>query len=339
MSLPFSLPEYISKPKQAMKKAIQIECFGLSTDCYGGIQIDEIYWLEGHAASTKFYLIPMNPDLDIPYQHASFIADCIAYEHEIPIMAIPRISSFSAKDIPWYIKPSNYDKSDLHNIKNMYINCIRDASEMSETVSNGYWLEIIFKYDILECPTVEYKGYNIAKLDYIETYKNNAIAVHLYNTALKQGDPLSQYLCYFRVIENIQGNNSKEWIENVLANNNLIIDDYVWCKKKPLGANEDDLLLPEDIKPFLNPKFLYDSKGNLNLIELMRASSVYQISLLRANLTFKQIAYRLYNENRCGIAHGGKIKRHDFGDDFKDILNDLKLIKFLARYAIYENVN
>ncbi len=43
---------------------------------------------------------------------------------------------------------------------------------------------------------------------------------------------------------------------------------------------------------------------------------------------------RPYKDNRCGIAHGKEVKRADFGDDFREIVNDLKLIRFLARLTI-----
>ena len=66
----------------------------------------------------------------------------------------------------------------------------------------------------------------------------------------------------------------------------------------------------------------------------MRASAIVRIDQLRCDRNDNEIAELLYNEDRCGIAHGGSIKFHDLGDDFVQINNDLKLIKYLSRIAI-----
>jgi hypothetical protein len=57
MALPFSAPGYLKKPKEQINKAKIITCYGLCTECMGGILIDNNYWLEGFEASNDFYLI------------------------------------------------------------------------------------------------------------------------------------------------------------------------------------------------------------------------------------------------------------------------------------------
>jgi hypothetical protein len=70
----------------------------------------------------------------------------------------------------------------------------------------------------------------------------------------------------------------------------------------------------------------------------MRAEALLRLQKLHSILDNQAIAKRLYNDNRCGIAHGGTIKRHDLADDFVEIAKDLKLIRYLARIAIEERL-
>jgi hypothetical protein len=175
MALPFSLPPYIAKPKQSFANAIEIKCFGLGTELFGGIILDDRYCLEGGEASSSFYLIPTQPSDAIPYVTASFYSDCLAFEHALPTLAIPNRGFFSKFDIPWSFKPSS--RKDL---RDLYIEHLCESFEMAAETATGLWQHVVFKYDWLEVLKEEYKGYSVIKVPFLSLYKNLALPLHLY---------------------------------------------------------------------------------------------------------------------------------------------------------------
>ena len=103
--------------------------------------------------------------------------------------------------------------------------------------------------------------------------------------------------------------------------------------KGPRRFKADELVPPELVDAVREDR-LYGDGERVNIIEIMRASAIVQLAQLRFERSEKEIAELLYNEDRCGIAHGGNIRFHDLSDDFVQINGDLKLIKYLARLAI-----
>lgn len=342
MSLPFSAPGYLENPKDQINNAKVITCYNLCTECLGGILIDGEYWLEGFEASGNFYLISDKPNYNVPYELAVFYSDCLSFEHEIPTLAKPKKDFLHKKDIPWNIKPKG--RGDLVDL---FIDHIDVGIEEGVVVNDGLWQSVIFKYDWifdwLECNTEEYNGFDIVRVNYYDRFNPVKQGIHLYNAALKQIDIMSKYLCYYRVIEFITGDNGKEWIENILNNTNMEYSGKIWIeepnfvrgKKAPL----EDNIIPNELSSFIDKNKLFNEEKKINILEIMRANSLYRFEELRSRLSTQEIAERLYNDNRCGIAHGrDNIRRHDLGDDFLDVLNDLKLIKYLARMAIDERI-
>lgn len=331
MSFPFYSPGYLKNPKEQIKKSIRVECFNLCTECLSGILIDEKYWLEGSEASGNFYILANDSDVIVPYNLGVFYSDCLAFEHEMPTVAYPN-NNFSNEDILWPLKPNK--RKDL---KELFFNAITDGIQAGNDVSNGIWLDILFKYDVLENKTENFNGFEIVKVDFSNRFSQVEKAIHLYNTALKQADILSKYLCYYRVIENITGNNGKAWIENILTNQdfdyleNILIEYPSFINKRKDFFNK--IIDSQKILPYidLNKLFL---KNKINLIELLKSNALFWFNELLKVMSISDIAIRLYNDNRCGIAHGGSIRQHDLGNDFIDILNDLKLLRYLSRIAI-----
>ena len=138
MGLPFRIPSYIANPEEAMKQAVEIECYNFCTECLGGILVDDEYWLEGHEASNSFFLIPKDGEQCIPYSIASFYADCLAFEHDFPTLAIPPLDSISDLDVPWSFKPKRM-KSNEYSLKRMYLDKIREAVEIASTSWHKYF--------------------------------------------------------------------------------------------------------------------------------------------------------------------------------------------------------
>ena len=310
MGLPFSLPSYITNPHKAMKHAIEIECYHLDTECLGAVLVDDQYWLEGHEASSFFFLIPKNADESIPYSMAQFYADCLSFEHDCSALAIPPLDELTE------------------------VESVREAAHVANCLSNGLNYKVIFKYDWLEAPTGEYDGHEMVKVSWSSVFSHVRNAIHLYNAALRQTDPLSQYLCFYRVVENIARNNGKSWIKDKIGHPSFDYFTPVWCEANDEGHS----LVSQEIHSYVRIDKLLSDKQRMNLIEIARANALYQLHQLRVSLDDSNIAYRLYNENRCGIAHSKEIKFHDLGKDFWSILQDLKLIRYLARLAIDESL-
>ena len=102
----------------------------------------------------------MNPTQVVPYQTASFYADCLAYEHAIPTLAIPNTEFIDNSDVPWIFKPRSQ-----RDIKTLFLEYMCEGFDIASTISNGLWHSVLFKYDWLIAPREEYKGFEVVKVD------------------------------------------------------------------------------------------------------------------------------------------------------------------------------
>ena len=135
-----------------------------------------------------------------------------------------------------------------------------------------------------------------------------------YATALRQHDPLSEFLHYYRVLEAIDGANGKKWIANHLAS----------LTTHKFGA----LLIDPDDPP---------RRPRRDLLQHYTRRAVKRRDQLVA--TRVDIPTQLYNNLRCGIAHAKTgVKTFDFGPDVAEVTRDLPLTKMLARIAIDSRV-
>lgn len=337
MSLPFSIPPYIQNKEEALEKAFRIECFVMNTEVVGGILIDNSYWLEGYEASNTFYLISENISNPVTYRIASFYADCIAFEHELPTLAIPKLENIHYEDIHWLLKPKSFVDNAPLNAVETFIDHIINSVESAADMNTGLWTDTYFKYDrfyneINPDDLVEYDGYEVIALPYKEKYSGVGVALKLYNASMRQSDPLSAYLNYYKVLENITQSNGLNWISEQISNTNFIEDFPVWCRDVQREAISETLLL------YSRSSFLRNEDGRINFNELLRSDALKRIDELKLIFSTEEISQKLYGDNRCNIAHGRSTISHDLGDEFIEILNDLNLIKFLARQAIIQSL-
>ena len=315
-------------PEEALEKAIEIETYIFNTANFGSILLDGEYWLEGDDPSSSIYLISPDPAKEIPFFKATFYADCIAFEHNTPTLVFPK-KALNDSEVPWLTKPTK-ENDEPANVR--YINLIREAGEVASRMSKGDFTNIVFKYDTSEGIVSDEDG--VIHVELLPKYEKISKAIHLYNSALRQTDPLSQYLSYYRVLESIfgtSGRDSKAWIEETLNSELEYCLDVMSKGPRRFKAYE---LVPPEFADAVREDRLYGDGERVNIIEIMRASAIVQLAQLRFERSEKEIAELLYNEDRCGIAHGGNIRFHDLSDDFVQINGDLKLIKYLARLAI-----
>jgi len=258
----------------------------------------------------RFSLIPLPPPnrghlileplktLQPTFEELVFYCDCLSFEHDSPIFMFPSRAQFLKSGYRFTCPEDRRFTYDW--FKNDFIMALEGATKMR----HGPFTFVNFRW-----PTYE-EDLNIS---YSAKYFEVAKELHLYTTALKQLDFLSEFLCYYRVLESVCQNNAKNWIESKL----------------------------EELKYFrFGTTTCSDEHGTrlLNLFSIYRRRALARLRQLRNRfLTDRGVTKYLYNENRCGIAHGkDDIKKYDWGEDFFTISKDNQVLKLLARMAIHE---
>ncbi|MFH1653572.1 MAG: methylamine utilization protein MauJ [Pseudomonadota bacterium] len=224
-----------------------------------------------------------------------FYANCLAYEHEIPT----HISYVNKSK--FFIHPSiMHWKTDGSTFK-------YGSDDYQKALKSVYDSLVDVKHSV---GMIKYKYDNINKLidiPYTNRYGKIKEVIALYASALRQVDPLSEYLNYYRILECISDDNGKKWIE---ANINKI-HDY------DFGFLEISVPLTQGRRK--------------NLFSIYKRRAVKRINKIKC----KNIAEYLYSDIRCGIAHSKRgSKVFDFDTTMSDIGEDCYIVKLLARIAI-----
>lgn len=273
---------------------------GLPSACVGLVTIDGKYSLvQVHPPGTGLAIEPLLGVKQPIFEEVVFYANCLTYEHDIPTFIWP----VEKNRIP--IKP--IDKKEEKYSHKEYFRDLGVVYEGLMYIKFGLAL-VYFRWPGFE------KEVN---LEYSKKYLSIAKDISLYASAIRQIDPFSEFLNYYRVIESISSDNGKRWITKSLPR----IRTY-------------------------NFGFLEFTSGTPNLNRYRRRRNVFSIYRKRAlsrlqqlksklKLDNRAIARYLYNENRCGIAHGkAGVKLYDFGYGLETIVRDNYILKLLARIAI-----
>jgi hypothetical protein len=84
---------------------------------------------------------------------------------------------------------------------------------------------------------------------------------------------------------------------------------------------------------------LDSSETPRNLLAIWKRRAVLRMAwLLRRHGSWDSVAVRLYNTNRCGIAHGTTVIRADITLSYFQLVRDAYVAKLLARLAIDEKL-
>jgi len=302
--LPFSTPPYITASKHNIINAYVIDAIGLASDTVLGVVLDDEVALEQIHPTYSLALLPLNDAITVCYEEALFYADCFAYEHEIPTIAYPR------RGLPGI----NFllDKRGKQTTRQIYFHELSAALESVTALRLGPVGYVQFRYDTSSYPSPD--GEPVVHLNYRAKYAHMRQEMHLYSLALRQIDPLSEYLCYYRVIESASKSNGLKWLEQNLPR-------LESTRFGVLPAGEGDRV--------------YQRRPNL--FTILRRRAVNRLWDLIKTLSYADIASKLYHTNRCGIAHGITIRRADFATDFEDVYLDSFVLKLMARIAIEDN--
>jgi hypothetical protein len=280
-----------------------VELVGLAKDSIGDVIIDEKYALIQLWSSDVAAIVPPAGRHHPSFDEVVFYTNFLAYSHEIPAFMYPEKGKALTKPI---------EKGRTSFIDQSYYASIRTAYEIINSLRLGPLAYVYFRWS----------GFReTMHIPVARRYSNVSREISLYSTAVRQLDPLSEFLNYYRIIESVSGSNGKHWI---LANLNRL-EGY------DFGFLEFEIIGEERVSKHQRRKNLFSS---------YRRRALSRLRFLNAKLSSKNIAEYFYNENRCGIAHGKTgIKTYDFGFNIKEISQDLYILKLLARMAIEDNAN
>lgn len=275
-----------------------IEMPGLASDSVGCVGLDGKYALIQVSPTYSLAVAPPIGQPRPPFKDLVFYANCLGYDHDLPVFIAPTHSAALRKPIeegpPDYVSQSYYQSLAM-------------AFEAVNAIRLGPLGYVEFRWP----------GFRQdVEIHYREKYSNVLQELSLYNTALKQVDPLSEFLSYYRVIESVSGNNGKEWVRA----NIRCLKDYHFGSLS-FGS---DTPVP-------------GSRQQVDLFELYRRRATSRLLDLRKRLTDRDVADYFYNEIRCGIAHGKRdVKDYDYDHNVIEVAQDTYILKLLARVALEE---
>lgn len=274
-----------------------IEMVGMASDCVGNVSVDSKYAL---IQLHPTYTIAIAPQIgtDRPtFEEAVFYRNCLAYEHDLPAIVLPAKKKALVQPIV---------KGPSKCINDLYFDSTCIAYEELNSIRLGPLIYVYFRWPGLD---------REINLPYTNKYSRVAKELSLYSTAVRQLDPLSEFLHYYRVIESVSSTNGKDWISKNLSR--LASYEFGFLE---FGSGDE-------------PR-----KGRrTNVFNIYRKRALTRLRNLKNKLAEKSVADYFYHENRCGIAHGtSKVKVYDF--DVREILEDTYILKLLSRIAIEDKL-
>ncbi len=312
----FNLAKYVLMP------------FGLESDSVGYVTIDnKIRLIQAHPRPDLF-LCPLVGTPQPSESEAWYYADCIAYEHDIPVIVLPSKTDF--RRFRYRFLHSGRVRSEERTVVDVsgsgqtrhstYTVHPMPPDEIARTFYVKELCVILDEIRLLRHGPLTYVGFRHAdtngrlNLPYARQYARTANEVHLYATALRQADALGEFLGYYRVVEGATASNGKAWIARAL--DRLRTHDFGFI---PIAHEED--------------------RSPRNLLGILRRRASRRLSTLMSTYqSDSEVAAYLYNVQRCGIAHGRRIVRADITPSYFEVVRDTYVMKLLARVAIDEKL-
>lgn len=278
-----------------------IDLTGLALNSVGQVIIDEKYALIQLHGTDIVAIVPPEKQNHPSFDEVVFYTNFFAYSHEIPTFLNPA----KGKAL---IKPIEKERAKL--IDDNYYSSLRTAYESINSLRLGPLGYVYFRWPGLDETT---------HLPITSKYAIASKEISLYSTAIRQLDPLSEFLGYYRIIESISGNNGKDWL---LQNLNR-------AKYHDFGFLEFEIIGERGIH-----------KRRKNLFSFYKRRALSRLEILYKKFSQGEVAEYFYNENRCGIAHGKtNVKTYDFGFNIREVAQDVFVLKLLARIAIDDIIN
>jgi hypothetical protein len=318
-----------------------IIAFGLASDTIYDVTIDGKIELNQSHPHPEIFLNPRRKVPHPSYSKAWFYADCLAYDHDIPTILLPGKSEVKRSGYRYiHPGPRKIVRAEVFSLlsgdreKTSIVNRRIAPEKVNNPISPGEVTELNYVNQIVTIfneirelkhgpnTYILFRHYNNDSeidLPYWRKYKQAAKEVHIYATALRHADTLSEYLWYYRIIESIAKNNGKRWIEKTLGK--LSNHDFGFIPIQHAYG-------PDTQEPPINLLKEYQKRAKRRLNRLIK---------LKGN--YSKISEYLYNVNRCGIAHGTEIIKGDLTARYFELVKDTYILKMLSRIAIDEQIN
>lgn len=279
-----------------------IEMVGLASSSVGCVTVDNKYALIQVDPTYSIAIAPPVGEDHPTFEIVVFYTNCLAYEHDLPAFVLP--ARRRALVEPVEKGPSKY-------INDSYYGSLGMACEALNSIRLGPLGHVCFRWPGF--------GKDI-DLPYTNKYSSVAKELSLYSTAIRQLDPLSEFLCYYRVIESTSGSKGKAsmaWISSNLSR----LQNY------DFGFLEFGTDAP-----------IKKRRRRVNLFSVYRRRALARLREL--NRRSINVPKYFYHENRCGIAHGERrVKEYDFKYNIEEISRDNYILKLLSRIAIEDARN
>lgn len=274
-----------------------IEMPGLVSTCVESVTLDSKYAVIQLDPTYSLIILPPVGTDHPTFEETVFYTNCLAYEHDLPAFIRPVKKKALVQPI---------EKGRSNYINDSYFESLVMVYESLSSIRFGPLGYVYFRWPGF---------YREVDLPYTRKYLRVAKELSLYSTALRQFDPLSEFLGYYRVIESISGTNGKDWISNNLSR----------LKSYDFGFLE------------FGSDGMYGRRRNV--FSIYRRRALTRLRNLESKLVGRSVAEYFYNENRCGIAHGkSKVKVYDFKYNIEEVSKDIYILKLLSRIAIEDKI-
>lgn len=277
-----------------------IEMPGLASDSVGCVTLDGVYALcQVHPTYTLAVAPPLGADHP-SLSKVVFYANCLSYEHDLPTLVAPARAKVLVRPVE-EIRPSQTAES--------YYDDLGLAFEALKSVRLGSLAYVTFRWPGWARPV---------DLEYTRRYGHAAKELSLYGWALRQLDPLSEFLGYYRVIEAISGGNPKAWLSQTVDR----LGEYRFGFIE-LGSDA------RRAKP----------RRRRNLLTTYKRRALARLRALASKPSGTSVERYFHNVNRCGIAHGwSRVRVYDFDADIREVAQDVYVLKLLARIGIEDKI-
>ena len=272
----------------------------MASDCVGPVGVDNKYALIQVSPTCSIAIAPQVGEDHPTFEEVVFYTNCLSYEHDLPAFIWP----VKRKAL---VQPIEHGRS--KRINDSYFESLGMACEALNSIRLGP----------LGCVYFRWPGFKRdVELPYSKKYSRVAKELSLYSTALRQLDPLSEFLGYYRVIESVSGTNGKDWISRNLcrlANYNFGFLEF-----------DSENRLPREGR-------------RTNIFSIYRRRALARQRNLNDRLGRRSLSEYFYHENRCGIAHGkSDVKEYDFKYNVEEVSKDIYILKLLSRMAIEDKI-
>lgn len=286
----------------------------------------------GDGPSGAVYLFPLLNQPNAERPDATLIANYVSFITEASVIAMP------AEDDQ---RPSpSWPVVGLHLTSSELFAAAQDA--LLDAAVGLRWSPHLIPYlpwdplDGLETTAVADVSAAAVELG---QFTSAADCLSLYALSVRQVDPFAEYLFLYRLFEYVSRSNGKNWIQEKLPQLGAVNIGEVRAEFDGLYGGVE---IPDRFVAGVDAEIVREGPHHrklVNLTRLIEALAIERRDTLRGSLTDEQIATRLYEDQRCGLAHANPARSfllHDSTRDVAEVLLDLPLVRYLARAAVCE---